>query len=186
MLKLDMVYNFLLRLSKREKFVLYTAVFIISLVFLDRLIIGPIFHRISSLEDEIRDKESNIKKNMRILSQKDKIIAESAKYASFFKESKSEGEEITVTLKEVENLASKNSVYLIDMKPAGIKKTGSYRKYEVNLSCEAQMEQLAQFMYDIENSPALLTIEKYEIGPKSKESSVARCSMSISKISMEK
>ena len=44
------------------------------------------------------------------------------------------------------------------------------------------MEQLVDFMYNIENSDKLLMIEKYQISPKSKESSVAKCAMSISKI----
>jgi len=184
MIKIRSFYTFLSRLSKREKTVLYATVFFVSLTLLDRIIISPVFHRINSLDTEIREKELSVKKNMRILSQKDKIMAESAKYASFLNQAKSEEEEMTSILKELENLASKSSVYLIDMKPGGIKKAGQSKKYMINLSCEAQIEQLTEFMYDIENSKELLTIEKYQIGPKSKESSVAQCSMSISKISM--
>ncbi|MFA5147385.1 MAG: type 4a pilus biogenesis protein PilO [Candidatus Omnitrophota bacterium] len=182
--KIQELYAILSRMSKREKTILYAAAFFISLTLLDRMMISPIFNRISSLESEIKEKESNIKKSMRILSQKDKIMSESESYGSVFSQANSEEEEMTSILKEIENLASKSSVYLIDMKPGGAKSAGSAKKYIINLSCEAQIEQLTQFMYDIENSSKLLTIEKYQIGPKSKESSVARCSMSISKISM--
>ena len=44
------------------------------------------------------------------------------------------------------------------------------------------MEQLTGFMYDIESSSRFLIIEKYQIEPKSKDFSVAECSMTISKI----
>jgi Tfp pilus assembly protein PilO len=136
------------------------------------------------LDKEIREKESAIKKNIRIVSQKDRILTESAKYSSFLSTSESEEEEMTSILKEVEIIANKNSVYLFDMKPASSRNIGASKKYTINLNCEAQMEQLTEFIYNIENSNKLLTIEKYEISPKSKESSIAKCSMSISRIAM--
>ncbi len=184
MLKILRIHTLLSHLSKKERIMLYAAIFILSLVLLDRLIIHPIYSKIGSLDKEIREKESAIKKNIRIVSQKDRILTESAKYSSFLSASESEEEEMTSILKEIETMANKNSVYLFDMKPGSPRKMGASKKYTVNLNCEAQMEQLTEFMYNIENSNKLLTIEKYEISPKSKESSIAKCSMSISKIAM--
>jgi 23S rRNA A2030 N6-methylase RlmJ len=135
-----------------------------------------------SLDKEIREKELNIKKGLRILAQKDKVTSEIAKYASILSSLKSEQEDVTPILKEIEILANKTSVYLVDMKPAGLKSSGTSKKYLINLECEAQMEQLTEFMYNIENSNKLLSIEKYQISPKSKESSVATCSMTIAKM----
>lgn len=184
MLKMQALHTFLSHLSKRERAILYVVIFVISLVSLDRLIIHPIYSKIESLDKEIREKESAVKKNVRIVAQKDRILAESAKYSSFVTASVSEEEEITSILKEIEAIANKNSVYLFDMKPASSKNTEASKKYMVNLNCEAQMEQIIEFMFNIENSNKLLTIEKYEISPKSKESSIAKCSMSISRIAV--
>jgi Tfp pilus assembly protein PilO len=182
--KLKTLYNFVARLSKREKIIFYVAISFVSLTLLDRLIISPIYSKIKSLNKEIQERESSIKKNLHILAQKDRISSEITKYASFLSSAKSEEEETTSILKEIENLANKSSVYLVDMKPAGLKGIGTSKKYLINLNCEAQMEQLSDFMYNIENSNELLTIEKYQISPKSKESSVVKCSMSIAKIIM--
>ena len=185
-LKLQAFYTILARLSKREKIILYSATFFISLSLLDRSIIYPIASKIESLNKEIQDKEVGIVKNLRILAQKDRILAESAKYASFLNSPKTEEEQMSYLLKEIESLANKSSVYLVDLKPAGLKSTGSVNKYSINLNCEAQMEQIAEFMYNIENSNSLLSIDRYQISPKSKESSVAKCSMSIGKIVVSK
>lgn len=176
------LYNFIAHLSKREKIVFYAAVSFVSLTLLDRLIISPIHSKIKSLNKEIQETGSNIRKNLHILSQKDRISSEIAQYASFLNSAKSEEEEATSLLKEIESLANKAEVYLIDMKPMGLKDRDSYKKYLVNLNCESQMEQLSDFMYKIENSDELLTVEKYQITPKSKESSIVRCSISIAKI----
>jgi Tfp pilus assembly protein PilO len=182
MLKLRALYTILGRLSKREKLIFYGAIFVISLTILDRLIISPVFYKIKSLNEELAEKEKSIKRNLHIVAQKDKILAEKEKYASLLGSLKSEEEEMTTILKEIENLANKSSVYLVDMKPADFKTMGTSKKYIINLNCEAQMEQIASFMYNIEDSNKLLMIEKYQVSPKSKESSVAKCNMSISKI----
>ena len=172
---------FLARLSKREKAVLYGAAIVVSLTALDRLVIFPIFYKMEELGQEIKDSEAGIKKSLHILTYKDKIMAASIKYKTYIKAARSVEEEMTTFLKEVENLASANSVYLIDMKPGEVAEGAASKKYLLNVNCEAQLEQLVEFMYNVERSDKLLTIEKYKINPKSKESSVARCSISIAK-----
>ncbi|MCM8782891.1 MAG: type II secretion system protein M, partial [Candidatus Omnitrophica bacterium] len=64
----------------------------------------------------------------------------------------------------------------------GLRESGTFKKYVINLSCEAQMPQLVEFMYNIESSHRLLSIDKYQITPKSKETGVASCTMTIAKI----
>jgi len=183
MLKIQALYKFLSNLSKREKIIFYATTFFVLLAFLDRLIIYPIYSKIRSINNEVSEKESGIVQNLRILSQKDRIEYETKKYASFFNKSKSEEENMTSFFKEIENLANKSSLYVVDIKPAGAKEyKNKTQKLLVNLNCEGQMEQIMDFMYSIENSRGLLTIEKYQISPKSKESSIAQASISISKL----
>ncbi|MDD5194416.1 MAG: type 4a pilus biogenesis protein PilO [Candidatus Omnitrophica bacterium] len=180
-IKLQSLYTSLAHLSKREKLVLYVAVAIIFVTLLDRLIIGPITLRIKLLNKEIEDTQRTIETNSHILAQKDRILAESAKYASFLNSNKSEDEEVTALLKEIEAIANKASVYLVDMKPAPAKEEGATKKYIVTVTCEGQMDQIIDFIYNIESSSKLLVIEKYEISPKSQESSVAVAGMTVSK-----
>ncbi|MDB4349755.1 hypothetical protein OAA99_02240 [Omnitrophica bacterium] len=181
-LKLSTLQTLLSRMSKREKSVFYIAAVVISLTVLDRLVVYPIFSKMGELTEEISEKETGIKKSLHILAHKDRILAASVKYKTLIRSSKSEEEEMTVLLKEIETLANESSIYLVDMKPGGLEDTGPSKKYLLNLNCEAQLQQLVEFMYSIEKSDKLLTIEKYKISPKAKESSVARCSMSISKM----
>lgn len=186
MLNMQTFYKFLSRMPKREKLIFYGAILFVSLALLDRLIIYPISSKMTSLDKEIQQKESDIKKDTHILALKDRILKESAKYASFFSGSESKEEEIASLLKEVENLANKTSVYLIDIKPGSSRVAEGPNRYFVKLNCEAQMEQIANFMHKIESSNKLLTIEKYRISPRSKESSIVACRMSVSKTAIAK
>ncbi len=169
------------RLSKREKVVLYGAVFFISLTFLDRLILGPILSEIKSLNTEIQNQEAMIKKNLHILAQKERIKKDLSYYDSYVVYAASPEEETVFLLKDIEKRANKSSIYVVDIKSAGEDEEGEIKKYLVKLNCEAQMEQLSKFFYDVESSKKLLKIENYNIRPKSEGSSVLKCTVSISK-----
>jgi Tfp pilus assembly protein PilO len=186
-MKLDKLYlinKFLARLSKREKLVFYVSVVFVILFLFDRLVFVPINSKFNSLNKEIKEKETSINTGMHILAQKDEIASMSQELSSYTSTLQSDEEEISALLKEIENLANQSSVYLIDLKPAGVKDSGSSKEYFINLNCEAQLEQLSKFMYDIESSSRLLLIDKFQISPKSKESSVAKCNMAISEIAI--
>lgn len=149
---------------------------------MDRLIISPISSAIRSMDAQLQEKKAQIKKNLHILAQKEKILRESVIYRPFLDNLKFEEERIA---NEIVGLANKSSVYIIEIKSAEVPlEMLSAKKYLLTVNCEAQMEQLAEFIYDIENSENLLRIEKYQISPKASGSSVARCVMSISKIAI--
>ncbi|MFH1867406.1 MAG: type 4a pilus biogenesis protein PilO [Candidatus Omnitrophota bacterium] len=181
MINMLVFYNFLSRLSKREKSVLYISTIFISLALIDRLIVSPIYAKVTSLGKDIKEKEASIKRNIHMLAQKERIEAERTKYSSYIQLLESSDDDVTSLLKEVERLANEASVYLIDIKPAGLKKEEGYSKLLVKLNCEAPMADIAGFMHSIESSDSLLTVESYKIGPKGKGSDAARCSMSISR-----
>lgn len=182
MISLRGVNSFISRLSKREKLVLYGAAIVVFFTVVDRLIVYPISYRIKALNDDIKDKESGIKKNLHILALKDRILSETAKYYGVLTKPKSDEEEISGLLKEVENIANKTSIYLVDMKPVEPKSVGAFKKYSINLNCEGQMEQVLNFMHHVESSIKFLSVEKYQVAPKSKGSSVAKCNMVIVKM----
>jgi len=182
MIKIQDILKIFANLSKREKTILYVAASVISVLVIDRLIVAPFFGKLKSLDTDIVEKQASIKKDLHILAQKDKIQAESAKYDTVYKSVISEEAEMTLFLKDLEVLASKTSVYLVDMKPSGVKATGGSKKFIVTMNCEAQMGQFADFVYNVENANKLLMVEKYQVSPKSKDSSVAKISVTVSKV----
>ena len=180
-MNIQSIVSFVSRLSKRERTIFYATVFVISLVLLDRLVLSPILSKINELDTTIRSEEEAIKQSLLIVTQEDRIATESKQYVSYLSEPQGEEKELTAFLKEVENIAKKSSVYLVDIKPAGSNVDGIATRYFVKLNFEAQMEQVLHFFYSITNHEQLLKIEAYEISPKSEGGSVVTCSTSISK-----
>ena len=170
------------RLSKREKMILYVTSFVISALVLDRFVVRPIVKTLHSLNQEARDLQTNIKKSVRLLAQKDRMMSEAKQYAAYSTESKSPEEETVALLKHVEELANHSSVNLLYAKPGGSQQAPEQiAKHYVNLELEGQMEQLINFFYEIENSKMLLRIEKYTLQPTAKGSSVVKCTATVSK-----
>ena len=171
------------KLSRREKLVFFGALIFVSLALTDRLIIRTFFGILSNQDKQIRDKETQIKASLRVKSQKDRIELQHTNYKSYLGSAKTENEEFTSILKVLDSLAPVQPGFnLVDMKPAGVKESAASKKYLVTLNCEGTMEKLTEFMYNIETSTKLLAVDKYEITPKSKDTNLAKCSMTISNL----
>jgi len=169
------------KLSKREKTIFYGTMAALLFLFIDRLVIEPIHDKVSSIDRQIKDEETAIRKSLHVLIQKNRIAGDNRDFMAYSVEGKNPEEEMTSLLKEIESLADKASVSLIYVKPANVEKDRDVTKHMATLECESQMEQIAGFFHSIESSTKLLKIEKFEIQPKNRESSIARCSLTISK-----
>jgi len=170
------------KLSKREKTVLMVSIIFVLLALMDRAILHPIIDKMKSFEDEIKATEYEMIKNSKIINQSQRIEKEEKRYASYIKEAGSEEEETAGLLRIVENLASKTNVYLVDLKPGGVEKTGNVKKFVINVSCESQMQKILSFMYEIESSEVLMHIAAFSLNPKSKDSDINRCELLLNKI----
>lgn len=171
-----------LKLSKKEKRILWIAVTIVGIAFIDRVIVLPVVTTLTNLSINVREQEQSIKKSMNMLLHKDGIIAESQEYMAYSVEARNPEEEMVGLLKEVEQVAEKSGVSLLYVKPAATKEEKKgIKKYYATLECEAPMEQVATFFHGVESSTKLLKVEKYQIQPKSKDSSTARCTVTIYK-----
>ncbi|MFH0827844.1 MAG: hypothetical protein V1919_01600, partial [Candidatus Omnitrophota bacterium] len=169
--------------SRREKIILFGALIFVSLALVDRLVIRSFLGIVSGLDKQISDKEAQIKAGLKVTALKDRIELQHVNYKSYLGGSKAENEEFTSILKELDSLAPAQPGFnLLDMKPAGVKESSSVKKYLVALNCEGTMEKIAEFMYNVETAAKLFAVEKCEITPKSRDTNLARCSMSISSL----
>lgn len=180
-MQIKSILSFITRLSKRERIIFYATVGVVGLVLLDHMLLSPILDKVNSLNEAIHAKEETIEQSLLIVNQEERIEGESSLYTSFLSEPLTEEKTITAFLKEVETLAKKSAVYLIDIKPTGKEVEGAVVQHFVKLNFEAQMEQVFNFFYNVTNFELLIKIEDYQIRPKSEGSSVIVCNISISK-----
>lgn len=169
------------KLSKRERRALAASALVIALVAADRLVLGPLLERYARLEQQIRDEEAAVRQSLAVLLQKQQITVQSRELSAFAVDARDPETEMTSLLKDLEGLAQSASVSLLYVKPVNTKDDKGVKRFYAALECEGTMEQVADFYYSIETSPKLLRIEKYTIQPKARDSSVARCAVTVSK-----
>ena len=178
-----MIQNFISKLSLNEKRVLYIAAALVVVAILDRVFLGPVTSRLNSLEEEIDQEKSVIKRDQRFLSYKDKILSENKEFSPYFANpSQTQEEIIAAFLKKIEMLASESKVNLARVTPAGSQQKTGYMEHYADLECDGELENISKFMYAIETSPDLLKIIKINISPKKAGSSEVRSTMTITKM----
>ena len=161
--------------------VLAVTLVVAGIVASDRLVISPLVNTFRSMNREMDDLKTNIRKSIRLLAQKDRLQKQLKEYASYSVQAKSPEEEAVALLRYVEDLSNKAGVNLLYAKPGGSKTEEKVKKYYVNLECEAQMAQMTAFFYDIESSDQLLKIEKFSMQPSGEGSSVSKSVVTVSR-----
>ncbi|MGE5280586.1 MAG: type 4a pilus biogenesis protein PilO [Deltaproteobacteria bacterium] len=174
---------FLARLNPKEKTVAAVAAVIVGLALVDRLLIAPVAYRLRLLDERIEAQTELIRKNVRIVAEKDRVKAAADAFKVYYANTAATQEEETgLLLGEVEEMARRSALYVVDMKPLAGEEDAVSRKVSVDLNCEAQMEQILTFMHTVASAGRLLFVESVNLTPKSKDSSIVKCNMKISNI----
>lgn len=169
-------------LSQREKRLFYLTIGLIAALFIYRFVIRPVVVTWKGLDEKISVTNLKFEKSQKMLSLKGRIQRDYEKYASSVKMAASEEEEMAKFLTEIESLARSSSVHISGIKPLPIKKVDFYKKYIVELEAEGDINQVSKFIYDIQNSPQLLRIDKFSLGTKGAGTNLLKCNILISKV----
>jgi len=173
---------FFSNVSKKERVGLTAAAIIVSLAFLDRLILNPINKKIQQIGQEVKINEKQLKMGLYNLNQKAAILSEYAKYSQYFKGFGSEEETTASMLSGIEAMAKKSNIDLLDLKPQPSKDKGFYREYSVEVEAEGTMDSLVSFLYQLNSSAQLLRTEKLRFNLKNKDSSLVKASILITRV----
>lgn len=172
--------QFLTKLSAREKKILYLTLTVLLIAGGYHGVWRPLQAKIVSMDDEIFSMEMQLRKAKTYLRQKDQIIEEAAKYPNLSQlEGGTDEEETARILSLVEQAARKNGMSISDVKPNPIKSDKWMKRFEVELNGESTLEQLTQFVYELEHSPQMLKVEEISSAPKEEKSPVLRSQMTV-------
>lgn len=170
------------KLAPREKSLFLASVAILSFLFLDLIVVRPLWNHYISLADQTVFKEKKLLQNMLNISRKDLIEKEYEKYKDYIHEPASNEEETAAMLREIEKLARGNEVVVVDMKPKEVLSEKFHKEYKVDLDVETEMSPLLRFIHQIESSSQLMRVEQAKLQLKSQESPVVKAKMTVTKI----
>lgn len=170
------------RISKKEKYLLYIAIVCVGCAVLNRIVLRPLMGKSANFNRQIQLKRRMLENSLRLLSQKEDIQKESGKFANFAKQRFSEEEETASFLDEIEEIAKKSQVLLVDLRPYSAERVDFYIDYKIELEAESDMNQLITFIYNLQNSENILRVQKFHISPKADNPSILRTHLTIIKV----
>jgi len=171
-----------LKLSTKEKIGLGLGIAIALLALFDRVVIGPLSAKTHYLNQEIKLAELDLCRDLRNLDEKESVTREFQDYAKYVKQMGSDEEEMARFLREVENLAHKSSVNLLDVKPQMPQSKDLRKQFTVEVEAEGDMPAIVMFLHQLNTSDCLLRSEKIALKLIQKEKSLLRASILVTKI----
>lgn len=171
--------NFLTHLSRRERIILYLCIIIIISAVFYSLVIEKIIKIWSDLNLKMAKAEKELYKNYRLIRKEKDISSEYEKYISYMKVKEGGEETASSILMEIETLARKNNVITTDIKPLGVKRIDFYEKYMFEVSAEASIKFLTKFIYNMQSSSKILTVEYLSLTAKKAGTDILHAEMRL-------
>lgn len=154
-------------LTVREKTITYLTVGLIVFSILFNFLIAPVLRSYEALDKEIIVTRMKLTKYLKLLSQKDRIQQKFNDLASQTDLSGEQGEPLVAMLSELEKLAKNANIKIVDIRPQSSgASTGAYKELVVDIRTEGAMEGYVRFIYEVENSLALLRVKRFQFSAK--------------------
>jgi DNA-directed RNA polymerase subunit F len=150
-------------LNQREKIVLWLTIGIIAAAVLLNYAITPLFQAGERTQREIVTARNKLKKYRALLGQKDTLAAVAGIQDVQEKLSGKPRDSLVAVLFELENMAKKAGVQIVDIRPQVQKQN---RQIMVDMRMEGALAQYISFIYDVEHSLLLFQIKRTQLGVK--------------------
>ncbi len=159
-------------LNKREKTILVFTVLAIAVKLFFDLILTPYSRNLEILDKEVARLKNKLVKARRLTARKGGIEKDFQNLAPVLKEEEnlSKQQQVARVLTVLERLGNKSGININDIKPRTIRQMEYYSEFTVELRLEAGSNEIADFIYQLQESKELLTIDKFELSIQSGDS----------------
>ncbi len=173
------------RLSPRQRTWLYVTVAIVGLGFVERFVYAPVGGRLEELDQEILVKENQLKKNLTNLAAREGVLKAYAPYTAYASPKASDEEAIGGLLKEIEELARKSGLALVNVRPKPATKIDVGKRYPVEVELETDMGPLIRFIHGLHGSKYPLRVNQMRLDSKGGRSAQVRVYLLINKSAIQ-
>lgn len=169
-------------LSKRDQFFVAIGIGVVLLVVSDRLVLGPWLNYQKKLKKEIKVLEQKVAGQSSLLSRQASVIVDEEMYKKYIHLGLASEVDIAAFLKEVEGLAAQARVSLQEVRPLATESGEWYREYGLEVHYLATLAEWTRFIYLLETSLSLLTIERVDLGLEKEDSKTLKGVLRIKRL----
>jgi len=162
-------------ISKREKSIIAITVTVIVSALLYNFAIEPFFKKWRNINNQILIKRTAIKKDLRLLENKNTIIAEYNACAESIKN-------ISKILSYIEKKADSLGIKTENIKPRQVVQKEFYKEYVIELEIEAAFSAINKFVSELLASPTFITLKEFNLRTAKGTSSYFHGTLILSKL----
>ena len=145
-------------MSRRERLMAMGSALVVVAVILDRAVMGPWWQHTRRVREDIHRLELSITTHDRLLSRKDQIDAKGKLYEDYIGTERPGVLDMASLIREIESVGKDSGITLGEVKPLEGAELG--QAFIVEVQYQGSMEQWMQFLYLLQTSKSLLTIER--------------------------
>ena len=145
-----------MKILKREKYLFIFTVVIIASAVIYNFMLGPLFEKWTSLDNEVIAKKTVLKKGLRLLEKKDAIVK---KYNFYAKTPKN----ISNILSHIEKKALSFDIKTSDVKPRTVIQKDIYGEYVIELQIQGSIDKINKFISELLKPPLFIAIKGFDI-----------------------
>lgn len=160
------------------------AVGCVLLLILDLVVFTPLWDFHVSMEQKIIVAEKTLIRNLVNLQRKEAVEAGYEKFRPFVRHAGTDEEENAALLSEMERLARSHQVVLVDMKPRETIPREFHKEYVAELDAEAEMANLVNFIYQLEQSVQLVRVSNVTLSAKEAKSTFVKAKITVTKTAL--
>jgi len=154
-------------LTKRERFIAYLITAAVCFAIAYNIVIKPLIEKNRRLNKKIGASEIKLKKYRRLLRAKDYLREDYGKYLLSDNSATDIEDTFLGALSELEKLAKTCNIQILDIRPDQKRKVkGAFSESKIELKTEGRLEDYLKFIYNMENTPSLLKINKLQLKSK--------------------
>lgn len=169
-------------LSPREKNIFYITVVVISAYVIYNFLISPFIIKWRKTNQDFRQKTVKLQKYLQILHRAKRLQQWHESVPFDLKASEIQENGVTKILSYVETISKKSSVQITNISPGNMEGHGNYKFMFVELELKGRMRNIVEFIYNIESSPMMFTVEKLEISSTPEKSKNVKVFLEIKKL----
>ncbi len=150
-------------LSTRERLLTAGVVFVMCVLLLDRVVLGPWWRHIHDVNQEIHRLTKSIRTYEQLLERKPQLLAEVEAYSAYLRQLEAGQGDVAALLREIETIGKESGISLGEVKPV----TGSsesLQEYFFEIHFNGSLKQWIHFVYLLQTSKTLFQIDRAALG----------------------
>ena len=147
-------------LKPRERLLAASVVFTISIVLLDRVVLGPWWKHVQEVRQDIHKLEATIRTYQRLVDRKPQILAEVEAYSEQLSQAGNASLDMAALLREIETIGRESGISLGEVKPLTVTEDDLFRQQSFEIHYTGTMEQWVRFVHMLQTSELLFRVDR--------------------------